>query len=174
METKEEWRDIKGTDGKYSASSMGLIRSNRYNRIIGGTITKYGYYECNIRGKIEKVHRVVAETFIENIDNKPQINHINGVKTDNRVENLEWCTMAENQLHRYRVLHKDGNICPLSMYTHDGIFITSLRSIKDACSLLHASTHSILNAINNKSVFRGCIFKEIPKDGQFSAVQHTF
>ena len=70
---------------------MGLIRSNRYNRIIGGTITKYGYYECNIRGKIEKVHRVVAETFIENIDNKPQINHINGVKTDNRVENLEWC-----------------------------------------------------------------------------------
>lgn len=55
-----------------------------------------------------RIHRLVAEAFIPNLDNKPQINHKNGIKTDNRIENLEWCTNQENQIHSYRILGKEN------------------------------------------------------------------
>lgn len=118
-----EWRDIGETDGRYSVSSMGDVRRNPIEQmqsdgvphvyrehILKKQLNNWGYYCVNysINGRMVRrcVHRLVAEAFIPNLDNKPQVNHIDGVKTNNRVDNLEWVTQSENNLHAFNVLNK--------------------------------------------------------------------
>ena len=88
------------TKGKYIVFPTGEI-FNLYGERMVGCIDRCGYKEVILNGKMERVHRVVAEMFIPNTLNKKCVNHKDGNKLNNNVENLEWCTHSENTLHSF-------------------------------------------------------------------------
>lgn len=104
----EEWRSIQGYEGLYEVSSYGRVKSlERYKSNNGGIQllkekilrphnTKKGYLTVQLRNKRFTVHRLVAQAFIPNPDNLPQVNHKDEDKTNNNVTNLEWCTAKYN------------------------------------------------------------------------------
>lgn len=102
---KEEWREVSDYPDFY-ISNLGRVYSGFSKKYRSGTIDTRGYYRVCIKRKDGKykhksIHRLVAEAFIENPENKRVVNHINGVKTDNTLGNLEWATDSENIQHAY-------------------------------------------------------------------------
>jgi hypothetical protein len=100
---EEVWKDIKKFEGHYQVSNLGRIKSIKSDIIMKQNFKKNGYLNIklckNNKEYYLSVHRIVAENFIDNPDNKPQVNHINKVKSDNRLENLEYVTLSENMIH---------------------------------------------------------------------------
>ena len=105
----ETWKDIAGYEGLYKVSSYGRIKSFRKDKVNGDIMKQIeshkGYYEVSFRVKGQrkkfKVHRLVAIAFIPNKYNKPLINHKDGNKKNNNIDNLEWVTHSENVKHAY-------------------------------------------------------------------------
>lgn len=92
----------KACSKKYEASTSGHIRNAKTKRVLKEFVGKDGYLRTQFDGKTRLVHRVIAKTFIDNTANLPEVNHINGNKSDNSINNLEWCTRNENLKHAYK------------------------------------------------------------------------
>ena len=108
---REEWRDIPGYEGRYQASDLGRLRSKERG-LLSPFLSVGGYLVATVQRDGQRyrtgAHRLIAAAWVSNPDNKPEINHKNGIRTDNRPENLEWVTRSENNLHRRRVLNGGG------------------------------------------------------------------
>lgn len=100
----EIWKDVIGFENKYEVSNLGNVRNYNTKRKLSTRKTNgNGYIVCRLLGKNQYFHRLVAKAFLNNPDNLPEVNHINGVKSDNRVENLEWCDSKQNQIHASKI-----------------------------------------------------------------------
>lgn len=171
---KEIWKDIAGYEGLYQVSNLGGIKSLPRNSTRGGILKPLihrGYSSVELcKNNIKKrfrVHRLEAFAFLPNPKNKPYINHKNGIRNDNRLENIEWCTNSENQLHSYRelgrinhrpCLGKTGALCknsrPVNQYDLRGNFIKTWPGQSEAARQLGLYQTNISHAC--KGNYKSC------------------
>lgn len=161
------WKDVKGYEEYYEVSDTGKVRSkDRWVNNNGTMEFRKGreLRSANCRGYRlvalcvdakpykAKVHRLVAEAFIPNPDNKPEVNHINTVKDDNRVENLEWCTKSENMqnpLTQQAIRVRKSK--PIKLI-QDGVE-TIYSSILDASKILNITRQTIYRSLNGEPIY---------------------
>lgn len=116
VKNKEIWKDILGYKGLYKVSNLGRVKSIYYEKThrILSACPNNGYLYVGLWsiGKCKKhsIHRLVAEAFLPNPENKPCVNHLNAKRDDNTLANLEWCTHSENNRYAY---HSSGRINPM-------------------------------------------------------------
>lgn len=153
----EEWRDVVGYEGLYQVSNLGRIKSmpkvlfvqnekrkyatyvHRKAKILKQILDAYGYLIVSLYGfnnsyKNKKVHRIVAEAFLENIGDKPQIDHIDCNRRNNVVENLRYCTAKENHQNKITELKRSPIVAQLDK---NGKIVATFKSPKEVARTFH-------------------------------------
>jgi hypothetical protein len=149
VELIEEWRDVVGYEKEYQVSSIGRLRSNdmvyeltspKKGRIMKLSTRLNGYLYAtlckNNKCRKHNIHRLAAEAFVSNPDNKPQVNHKDGIKRNNIADNLEWVTQLENISHSIKTGLKpriskltDGDIIKIRQLLREGVKVAIIRKL---------------------------------------------
>ena len=164
----EVWKDIKGYKNLYQVSNLGNIKTLDYNhtkreKLLKPILQKDGYLGVNLmkngKRKRHRIHRLVAETFLSNKNNFPIINHKNGIKTDNKANNLEWCTSKYNTKHAIN----NGLIKIKKVIYQDlqkGTTLT-FKNVKEASDYLGININTLYYYVKNSHKHKKIIFQYI-------------
>lgn len=162
----EAWKDIEGFNGKYQVSNFGNVRSFskwKNGKLLKPGMTSTGYFYVNLvkdgRNSVtqKRVHRLVASAFIENARSFPEVNHKDGNKLNNNVDNLEWVSREENIRHAYKIgliskrLGKDNSSSKVVLQKDkNGNLIKTWDSVADIHRELGYSMNGIICCCNKK------------------------
>lgn len=174
----EIWKFIEGSDNKYMVSNLGRFKRLSYTIISKNGVKKH-FDEMILKDNIipnknayisignkkshiwaDRAHRIVAKHFIPNPDNLPQVNHINGIKYDNRVENLEWVDNTGNMRHAVEnELWKAPNrISIKKICIETDIIVSEYESIREAARIEHIDRRLLSRRINQKKPINGFLY----------------
>lgn len=162
--TQEIWKDVVGYEGLYQVSNLGRVKSllryvqngrvvRRVNeRIMTPVKANNGYFRVYLKregkGVNRSIHRLVAEAFLSNPNNHPQVNHKDENKGNNTLQNLEWCNSAYNASYGTRGKRiAEYNSKPVSQFDLNGVFITDYPSVKIAAETLKVHPSSIYTCV---------------------------
>lgn len=152
---REIWKDIDGYDGLYKVSDCGNVFSCYVNRILKPGTTQDGYKYVSLhkdkKQQIYLVHRLVASSFLDNLDNLPCVNHKDENPSNNHVNNLEWCTYSYN--NTYNNLHiRKAKLLAKHVYRYNeyGELFEEYESVQEAARILGASSGDIAECCNEK------------------------
>jgi len=170
MREPEIFKPIPDYEKLYCISNYGNVKSLRTGKFLTLQLSKKGYYRVtlskNNKSKTFTTHRIVAEIFVPNPDEKPQVNHVNEIKTDNFYKNLQWVTNLENNhfgTARERQIEKmiNGKLSiPVNQYSLDGKLIKEFSSIAEAARSGFISTHISKCLTGKFKQHRGFVWKE--------------
>jgi hypothetical protein len=171
----EIWKDVKGWEGLYQVSSLGRFKSLSREKTIGKNgkmiIKSFIMKQNEVKGYLSIIfykngviekhqsHRVVANNFIENLENKRTVNHINGNKKDNKINNLEWLSDSEQQKHAIKIGLREKTLGEKSNFSKlNEKLVKEIRELhkknvkcKEIASIYNVCKNNIYSIVNNKT-----------------------